>query len=223
MANELPTEEVFRMKKEGLSNEDISRNLEEKGYDPQEISESINQLNIRSGIGGYPDEGAPISGAGGFQPSVLDQEEIPVPTPPSPQARTTPATMLQPSMPQPIMPSYEAPPTYGRPSGEESEELVEAIIDEKWQEVSNTLGELNLWKSKVDDDLTSIKQEILRISHRFDNLQKAVLEKVSAYSKDIAEVGTEVKALERVLQNIIKPLTTNIKELSRITGKLKKH
>ena len=71
-------------------------------------------------------------------------------------------------------------------------------------------------------DILSIKQELVRLDNKVESLQKIILGKVRDYDEHITEVGTEIKALEKVLQNVITPLSTNVKELSKITERLKK-
>jgi len=107
-------------------------------------------------------------------------------------------------------------------SSGQMQEIVEAIVEEKWQQFTNQFGDLGLWKEKVERDLISIKQEVLRTQDRFMQLQKAVMGKVSEYNDNISNVHTEMKALEKVFEKIIEPLTTNIKELKKITERLKK-
>ena len=89
-------------------------------------------------------------------------------------------------------------------------------------ELRDSIGDIEIWKSNINDELTSIKQEILRLSGRLDNLQKAVLGKVNEYNQNISDVGVEIKALERVMQNILQPLTSNIRELSKVTEDIKR-
>lgn len=100
-------------------------------------------------------------------------------------------------------------------------EIAEAIINEKWQELLSSVGNIAVWKEKVDTNILSMKQEIVRINDRFDNLQNAVLGKVKEYDVDMKNVNTEMKALEKVFERIIEPLTSNVKELNRITKELK--
>ena len=87
--------------------------------------------------------------------------------------------------------------------------------------ISN-IGDLRLWKEKVETDLSGVKQEILRIESRFENLQKAVLGKVGEYSEGVTNLTTEMKAMEKVFEKILEPLTRNVKELDEITKKMKK-
>lgn len=100
-------------------------------------------------------------------------------------------------------------------------EIAEAIINEKWQELLSSVGNIAVWKEKVDTNILSIKQEIVRINERFDNLQNAVLGKVKEYDVDMKNVHTEMKALEKVFEKIIEPLTSNVKELGKITKELR--
>ena len=107
-------------------------------------------------------------------------------------------------------------------SSEEIQEIAESIIEERWQEFMSRAGDFELWKDRTDREMVSIKQELIRTQDRFNNLQKAVLGKVSEYNENILNIGTEMKALEKVFEKILDPLVTNIKELERITNKLKK-
>ena len=101
------------------------------------------------------------------------------------------------------------------------EALIEQIIEEKWKTTIERMGNLDVWRERVRTDVSSIKQELIRLEHRFENIEKAVLGKISQYDRNIVNIGNEIKVLEQVFQKIITPLTTNIKELSRITKELK--
>ena len=84
------------------------------------------------------------------------------------------------------------------------------------------MGGFDIWRDRVNREIGSVKQELVRTQDRFNNLQKAVLGKVSEYNENILNIGTEMKALEKVFEKILEPLTTNIKELEKITERLKK-
>ncbi len=101
-------------------------------------------------------------------------------------------------------------------------EIIEAIINEKWQDVVGGIGNIAVWKEKMNNDVISIKQELLRLEERFEQLQGAVLGKVKDYDEGIKGVHTEMKALEKVFEKILEPLTSNIKDLNRVTQELKK-
>lgn len=209
--DDIPTDEVINLSKKGMSKEEINKKMEESGYSPRQINDAINQMDIKNSVtGNYPynkDVSHP-----GMEPSLLNlEEEAPSPTEAETNYSTSPRMDKVPQMPQVTPQDYTA----------DTEELIEAVIEEKWQEFVGRLGDMEAWKVRTDDDINSIKQEIVRLGKRFDNLQNSIVQKVGEYSQSIMEVNTEIKALEKVFQNIIDPLTSNIKELSRITSELK--
>ncbi|MBI4158775.1 hypothetical protein HY500_00780 [Candidatus Woesearchaeota archaeon] len=124
----------------------------------------------------------------------------------------------------PVIEQHYSPQQYYPQSSttEEIQEIAESIIEERWQEFMARAGDFEIWKERTDREIISMKQEIIRTQDRFNNLQKAVLGKVSEYNENILNIGTEMKALEKVFEKILDPLVTNIKELERITNKLKK-
>jgi len=138
-------------------------------------------------------------------PSPWDQEES------TPDYSFAPAQQPQ---------QYYQPPE--QTSTDQIQEIAESIIEEKWQEFMSEMGGFDIWRDRVNREIGSVKQELVRTQDRFNNLQKAVLGKVSEYNENILNIGTEMKALEKVFEKILEPLTTNIKELEKITERLKK-
>lgn len=101
------------------------------------------------------------------------------------------------------------------------EEISEAIIEEKWQDLMKDFNKLLEWKSGVEQRMSVLEQRFSDMKNAFDSLQKGVVDKVSDYDKSVKDVGSEMKALEQVFQKIIPTLTENVNELSRITKGMK--
>ncbi len=101
--------------------------------------------------------------------------------------------------------------------------IVEAVVKEKFEEMTQGVGNLAVWKDKVNNDLIGIKQEIIRTQQRFEGLQNAIAGKLGDYDQGIRNITSEMKALEKVFEKILEPLTSNIKELGRITEEMKKY
>ncbi len=207
-----------------MSDEEVVENLANKGHSYQEISEALNQADIKSGIAKLPDS---YSEFGEMQESALSKsgfpqtENIPAPSPsePAPPLRPVARTEI---IPPPVTPQFIPQTQAPSFSSGDIQELIESVIEDRWQQVVASVGDISLWKSRVDDDLSSIKQEVLRIEDRMAKLQSALIGRVDEYSKSISKVGSEVAALEKVFEKIMSPLTFNIKELERITQELKK-
>ncbi|MEM2916128.1 MAG: hypothetical protein QXT19_02110 [Candidatus Woesearchaeota archaeon] len=116
--------------------------------------------------------------------------------------------------PAPVVPgAREAPKGF--------EEVAESIIEEKWAEFTRELGKLNEWKDATTSRLDKIEQSVSDLKSDIDSLHKAVVSKVSEYDKNLLDVGTEIKAMEKVFQKVLPELTGSVAELSRITKTVK--
>ena len=100
-------------------------------------------------------------------------------------------------------------------------EIAEAIIEEKWTDLVSNVGRIADWKDKTESRLAAIEAQITGLRNDFDKLHSAILEKISDYEKGITDVGTEIKAHERVFQKILPGFVENVQELSRITANMR--
>src|SRR3989338_7808535 len=82
--------------------------------------------------------------------------------------------------------------------------------------------DLNTVKERTTSYLIATKQEVLRLRDSFERLQHSMIGKSKEYGETITNVHSEMKALEKVFEKILEPLTDNIKELQRLTQDLKK-
>lgn len=102
-----------------------------------------------------------------------------------------------------------------------NEELIEAIIDEKWNELVKDINKIIDWKTTAEGRIAAMEQEIKDLKGEFDKLHQGVVGKIGEYDKNILDVGSEIKAMEKVFAKILPVFTENVSELSRITGDLK--
>jgi hypothetical protein len=209
-SNEYPTRRVLDLKGNGMENRDIASLLKRENFGKQEISGAMDQAAVKNEISPLPTAAA------------LNPDDVPAPSQtPEPQQEEMPRQQPQQETMQPSTPTF-APEPAGRANYEMMEEMAESIVSEKWEDMVRNVGDLRLWKEKVETDLAGIKQEVLRTQSRFENLQKAVLGKVSEYSQGITDLNSEIKAMEKVFEKILGPLTKNVKDLEKVTQKLKK-
>ncbi|PIN78163.1 hypothetical protein COS79_03690 [Candidatus Woesearchaeota archaeon CG06_land_8_20_14_3_00_33_13] len=121
---------------------------------------------------------------------------------------------------------YEQPTGYEAESYNDNEitkieELVEAVVEEKWVDLVKDVNKVIEWKSNVESDTASIRQEIEDLKSSFSELQKNILTKVDEYDRNIVKVSTNIKAMENVFQKAIPTFTENINELARTVESLK--
>jgi hypothetical protein len=195
---EIPTGRIEEMKRQGLQNNEIISNLQGAGYKHEQIAGAMDQMAIKDKLSSIE------------APTQEPVDEIPL------------ALMGAPSPTQGEgqSPSSFAPEPIERASYDAIEEIAESIIKEKWTEMTQNIGDIKLWKERMDIDLEGTKQELIRTQEKFENLQKAVMGKISEYADGVTSIGTEMKALERVLEKILAPLTKSVKDLQQVTEKI---
>ncbi|MBW2965673.1 hypothetical protein KY342_01055 [Candidatus Woesearchaeota archaeon] len=200
-ATGIPTDLVIQMRQQGLSNDQIIQNLQGQGYSSSQIFDAMNQADVKGAVEAVP--------AG--------------PSPEAPPAGPPPAPGVVPPYP----PVQEAPmPAGPMPSGAEAErerveEVAEAIIDEKWDELMKSVDKIIAWKETTETRMIKIEQAIEDLKERFEELHKGILAKIGEYDKGIRDVGTEIKAMEGVFKKVLPTLTENVGQLSRITKSMK--
>jgi len=194
-AQSLPTEQVVMMKQQGYTNNQIVQMLQGQGYNSSQINDAINQAGLSESYQKMP-------------------EQMEMPMPEYGQAE---------SYQQPMQ-GYQSPPEMqSAPSINEEriQEITEAIIDEKWEEFAGNLKKIIEWKEKIEERVAKIEQQIVDARLSIDTLTKSMMSKISAYDQNIVDVGTEVKAMEKVFQKVLPTLTESVNKLDRMTKGVK--
>jgi len=120
-------------------------------------------------------------------------------------------------------PVMDSPPLPPRSAGStDTEELIEAIIDEKWNDLLADINKVIAWKDATENRLVRLEQQLSDIKDNFSKLQQSVVGKVGEYDQHILEVGAEVKAMEKVFSKVLPVFTDNVAELSRVADAMKK-
>jgi hypothetical protein len=193
----LPTDQVMMMKQQGNTDDQIVQNLQNQGYNSTQIYDAINQVNI----------------SGQMPP----QEQIP----PAPQEQMQPPAMEGYGMQEQMPPHGYGPET--QPQTQEPnqriEEIAEVIIDEKWKELSADINKVIEWKEKTESRVTKLEQQTSDLRASIESLNKSLLIKITNYDQNITDVGTEIKAMEKVFQKVLPNLTENVNKLERLSKK----
>jgi len=225
MPEDTPINKVHELQSTGKSNTEIIQRLQGEGYSFQQISEALNKSQQPAAMSSQlaPSE---------MRPSVLYSEDSELASPTQEPPVPEPENISRPQMdfnqgnyqPQswPEQESFNYQSSSLGATTEDIEEIAENIVHEKWQKLTEEFGDLLSWKDKITNDIDSIKQELMRVENRFENLQGSVIGKVKEYDESVSDVGVEIKALGKLLSNIINPLTSNVKELEKILKDLKK-
>ncbi len=224
-----PVDKVIAMKQQGLMNDQIIQILQKEGYDSNMIFEAMNQADIKSGVGfSQPQQNSFADSSGNFNNNPNQIDDISNPMQPMQQTNQGPL----PDIPQDnaaqqsqeFQQQMQYPPEQPQEDAvtEKIEEIAEAIIDEKWNEIVISINKIIDWKDKIEEKMIQFEQKQEDLKKDFENLSKAILGKVNQYDKHLVDVGTEIKAMEKVFQKILPTFTENISELDRLTNELKK-
>ncbi len=182
-----PVDQVIMMKQQGYAHNQIVQALQSQGYNTQQVYDAINQASMNA--------------------STMPQAEMPQPE----------VMEYHP----PMDTSQYAPPNYQQQdygaSDERIQEIAEAIIDEKWEELAKEIKKVVEWKEKSEDRIAKLEQQMIDLRLSIDSLTKSIIQKISAYDQSIVDVGVEIKAMEKVFQKVLPSLTENVNKLDRMT------
>ncbi len=187
---------ITNMRQQGYSDDQIIQILQNQGHKSSEIYDAISKADIGGGATGVPfSDQFPQDSVASPGQYAYDQ---------SPEA--------QPSPPPEPMQSQQMVD-----DKERIEQIAEAIIDEKWNDLIKDINKIMELNKETESKLTKMEVEIKNLRENFDSLHKGVLGKITEYDQNLVNVGTEIKAMEKVFQKILPTFTENINKLSRLT------
>lgn len=192
------SDQIIALRQQGYADEQIIQTLQSQGNKSSEIYDAITKADMASG--------APAA------PSAPSGQYPPGPAPPGQYAYEQPA--------EPAPPPEPAPETV-EDDREKIEQIAEAIIDEKWNELVKDINKVMELNRKTESRLVKMEGDIKNLKDNFENLHKGILGKITEYDKNLVNVGTDIKAMEKVFQKILPTFTENVNKLSRLTGGVK--
>jgi SOS response regulatory protein OraA/RecX len=188
----MPVDQVRALRARGLDNNQIVQALQRSGYSSTQIFDAINQADLVSGSAIQDNTAFSSSPA----PSMQQQQQY------APQQE------------------QQMNNSGGDLGDEQIEEMIETIVEEKWQSVSSQITKLTEWKGEVDARLAKMDARMDELKNNYDRLHQAVIGKIGEYDKNILAVGAEIKAMEKVFSKVLPLFTENVNELNRVTQTL---
>ena len=191
-----PIEQVLMMKQQGYTNNQIVQTLQSQGYSTDQIFDAINQAGLSGGFEAVEQPESGMQDYGQYEQQYQQQS----------------------------FQTFQAPREIQPPVSideERIQEVAEAIIDEKWEEIAKDIKKVIEWKENSENRIAKLEQQLIDIRLSIDSLTKSIMAKVSAYDQNIVDVGTEIKAMEKVFQKVLPSLTENVNKLDRMTKGIK--
>lgn len=200
----VPVQQVASLKQQGMSDSQIIQVLQRDGYKSHQIFDAMNQAELVSGAPRPLDDLPPES----------QQLQQPPQYPPQYAQQAYPAQFTD--QPEPML-SPSADINYDR-----MEEIAESIIEEKWVELSKGIAKIIEWKERTEQRVNELDTRITQLRESMDEISKSLFGKMGEYDKNMSVVGSDIKAMEKVFQQMLPSFTENVNELSRLTRNLKK-
>jgi len=193
---EIPLSQVENMINKGMSKQQVVEFLRGHGYTLAQIQKAISQVEAKQGA---------VSGA------PVGPPELPPLTPKEPKpVQPAEAPSLAPVIPEVATPSEGVDTEIGKV--DEIEELIEAIVEEKFAEIIDRLDEVDNLKEDFSNRLDKASSEFEDIKNKLKDLENKQLDITRDYKKTLEEIRLEMSAIERVLHKLVPDISAKIKK-----------
>lgn len=123
-----------------------------------------------------------------------------------------------PGMMGPPMPSYPSPMPQ---LGISTEDLVEKIVSEKMENLERRLSDQERIHSDLMQQIQQVRGSLNELKGKYSQLQEDSVVKIEEYNKELEGVGSQIKAMQRVMQNIIPTFAENVRSLTEVVRELR--
>lgn len=149
-----------------------------------------------------------------MQPSIMEQEAPSQIPQPQMQQQFQQVQQEAPEYIYPTQQAYQYPEQYQYPQqagqgGYETEtmsELAEQIVAEKLSDTNKKLSSLAEFRKIAEAKLEDAEQRLRKIESLIENLQIAILNKISSYGKSVDDIKTEVQDMQDTFSKTLNPL-----------------
>lgn len=212
--------QIEQMKAQGIPEEEIARQLRQRGVSPKEIVDALNQIQVKNSVSTQNEmmNAPPVN-------DEFPQEEMPTieeqPDYYSPSIQETPAPQKNYYTPSPReeamqMPQGEQQEYYEQQPAEQDYsggfstdtiiEIAEQIFSEKSQELQKQIKNLNEFSSLAQIKISETSDRLKRIESMIDKLQISILDKVSSYGNNLESVKKEMTMMQDSFSKALNPI-----------------
>lgn len=214
-------DQVTQLKKQGMSDIQITENLQQQGISPKEITDALGQSQIKNAVSAEnpagtppgPPEAAPVATAGAETYTPQTQEVG--------AGYAAPAPTGQEYYPEA---GYGAYPTATATDSDTMIEIANQVFSEKMKKTEKIIDELNELKTMASVKIENIDERLKKIEKIIDTIQIKILEKVGSYGKELQTTKKEMSMMQDSFRKLsgtkhakpkIKSKTTKKKKTSK--------
>jgi predicted transcriptional regulator len=107
---------------------------------------------------------------------------------------------ISPDLPEPPL-NLQTPST--SMDSNKVEEIAEAIIDEKWDIIVESVNKIADWKEVVDSKLDQLSSNLEEIHRGFAEFKDNISSQVTDYESEISDLKTDIVAMNKVLKKAL--------------------
>ena len=221
-------DKVMELQAKGISEEEISKQLQNDGVSPKEILDALSQARIKNAV-------SPQTMTNEQENSEMNnqmQQSI-MQAPSNEQANYSPQydQMQQPTQEIPMQQpqiqqtqqAYSGQEYYPQQQSysdvETITEISEQVVHEKFAEFTRKTGDILGFKNLVIDELKNLDERLKRIETTIDKLQQAIIGRLGDFGDNTTAIRKDIENLHNTTSKLMNPLIDNYKELKKIVGK----
>lgn len=190
---DVPIEEVQRMSAQGMGDKDIIKKLKSEGYSYDSIERAMLQA-VKEGV----EEPEPAGEIPSFPESLAPQPKRGEAEPLFPEFEPQEVPEIESINPEMVI-----------------EELVEGVIEDKWNRFSSRI-------EKIENELNIIRAELRQAPKQAQQGSTKELEaKLADLAEQFDELDARIGGLEKAFKQFLPSLTRNIEALSRMIHEMK--
>ncbi len=191
-------EDITKMRKRGLTDNDIVKNLQDQGISPKAINDALNQADIKKAVseenqsqeGEFLPSQSSQEGYGGAQ-EVSEQEE-------GADEAYYPRSESQGYGDYGVQQQqgYDYSQSPGGLDTGTIIEISEQVFLEKIQKIQNKIDEVSEFKTMAESKLDLLSERLKKIETTMDKLQLAILEKIGSYGSNLEGIRKEMSMMQ---------------------------
>ena len=205
-------DQVIQMQSEGRGDSEILRLLQEQGVSAKEVSNAINQAQIKNALNTN-------------QENKMEQQSIMTENSPAPEA-TPQANPQEPQeeyysqTPQGYDPNYQGGEYEQAPVDSDTiSEIARQVVDEEFKTFEKKTGNLTSFRNDTENKLENIEERLKRIEQIIDKLQQSVIQKIGEFGENTNYIRKDLENLHNTTSKLMNPLIDNLNSTKKKSKK----
>jgi prefoldin subunit 5 len=104
----------------------------------------------------------------------------------------------------------------------ELEEMIEGIVEEKWNLLEKDIGEMNEKFNTVNEKIRKLEEAIQRLQELRKTEKDEIRANLAAYRESVAEMTMKIDSIEKAMKDTLTPMLQTLRSMSEAMKSIKK-